>query len=362
MSNAHAKLSPSAAYRWMACPASIAETQTVPYVMPRDTSAAVLGSEVHAAVEKRFYAKAHEEGDKAVEKTEEKLYLVGSVEEVELVAKAADDFVEYVESLQFDKVYSEKVVWIKEQNDCWGTADIVGVKGNELYIVDLKYGMYPVSAERNPQLLIYACGALDTLEGLEHVSKINMIIYQPRLKNIDVYTVTRDELLRWKEVILLPSAREALSNDALYTVGGHCRYCPAKHTCGRRNETMFTTAVDDGFNYHHALNKIQKLEIVDNIMKRHDELSKFLKEVKEYAHYAMTQGHEFESVKLVDGNKTRFITDVDGLIEKLKELGIDEADYKDMKSVASLEKIVGKDVIQFFIGERAGAPVVKRRK
>ena len=361
MSNAHAKLSPSAAYRWMACPASIAETQTVPYVMPRDTSAAVLGSAVHAAVEKRFYAKAHEEGDKAVEKTEEKLYLVGSVEEVELVAKAADDFVEYVESLQFDKVYSEKVVWIKEQNDCWGTADVVGVKGNELYIVDLKYGMYPVSAERNPQLLIYACGALDTLEGLEHVSKINMIIYQPRLKNIDVYTVTRDELLRWKEVILLPSAREALSNDALYTVGGHCRYCPAKHTCNVRNELMLSQIVSDELVYNRTTRKTEKLEIIDDIMKRHDELSKFLKEIKEYAHYVMTQGHEFESVKLVDGRKMRYIADVDGLREKLVELGHSEADYMEMKSVAQLERIVGKDVVQFYTEERAGAPMMKRR-
>ncbi len=348
MSNAHAKLSPSAAYRWMACPASIAETQTVPYVMPRDTSAAVLGSEVHAAVERRFYAKAQEEGN-------------GAVEEVELVAKAADDFVEYVESLQFDKVYSEKVVWIKEQNDCWGTADIVGVKGNELYIVDLKYGMYPVSAERNPQLLIYACGALDTLEGLEHVSKINMIIYQPRLKNIDVYTVTRDELLRWKEVILLPSAREALSNDALYTVGGHCRYCPAKHTCGSRNETMFNQIVSDGLAYNRTTRKTEKLEIIDDIMKRHDELSKFLKEIKEYAHYAMTQGHEFASVKLVDGRKMRYISDENGLREKLVELGHSEADYMEMKSVAQLERIVGKEVIQFYTEERAGAPMMKRR-
>jgi hypothetical protein len=113
---------------------------------------------------------------------------------------------------------------------------------------------------------------------------------------------------------------------------------------------------------YRAVTEDTKLQMIDKIMERHDEFSKFLKEIKEYAHYAMTQGHEFENVKLVDGNKTRFITDVDGLIKKLKELGIDEADYKDMKSVASLEKIVGKDVLQFYVGERAGAPVVKRRK
>lgn len=349
MSSAHAKLSPSAAYRWMACPASIAETQVVPYAMPRDTSAAMLGSEVHAAVERRFYKKAQEEGN-------------GAVEEVELVAKAADDFIEYVDSLQLDKVYSEKVVWIKEQNDCWGTADIVGVKGEELYIVDLKYGMYPVSAERNPQLLIYACGALDTLKNVEHVKQINMIIYQPRLKNIDVYTVTRDELLRWKEVILLPSAREALSDEALYTVGGHCRYCPAKHTCNVRNETMLNQIVSDELVYNRTTRKTDKLEIIDDIMKRHDELSKFLKEVKEYAHYAMTQGHEFSSVMLVDGRKNKYITDEAALLKKLKELGHSETDCKELKSVAKLEELFGKTLIQFYTAERVGAPVIKKRR
>ena len=349
MSNAHAKLSPSAAYRWMACPASVAETQTVPYVMPRDTSAAVLGSAVHAAVEKRFHAKAQEEGN-------------GSVEDVELVANAANDFVEYVKSLQFDKVYSEKVVWIKEQNDCWGTADIVGVKGDELYIVDLKYGMYPVSAERNPQLLIYACGALDTLEGLEHVEQVNMIIYQPRLKNIDVYTVTRDELLRWKEVILLPSAKEALGDESLYTVGGHCRYCPAKHTCNVRNEMMLNQIVSDELVYNRTTHKTEKLKIIDDIMKRHTDLEKFLKEVKEYAHYAMTQGHEFESVMLVDGRKNKYINDEDALFKKLKELGHNETDCKELKSVAKLEELFGKALIQFYTTERVGAPVIKKRR
>jgi hypothetical protein len=324
----------------MACPASIQECQEVPYKMPRDTSAAELGSKVHAAVEKKFSGK--------------------DAEDVEVIESAADDFVEYVKSFDFDTVYSEKTLYIKEQPDCWGTADIVGVKGDTLYIIDLKYGMYPVSALWNPQLMIYACAALDTLDGLEHVKAVTMIIYQPRLKNIDEFTLSRKSLENWKTTKLLPSAQIALGNYGEYALGTHCRYCPAKSACVARNGEIFERVVEACGQYR-EVTEDTKLQMIDNIMKRHDELSKFLKEVKEYAHYAMTQGHEFESVKLADGNKTRFITDVDGLIEKLKELGIDESDYKDMKSVASLEKIVGKDVLQFFVGERAGAPVVKRR-
>jgi len=308
--------------------------------MPRDTSAAELGSKVHAAVEKKFAGK--------------------DAEDVEVIESAADDFVEYVKSFDFDTVYSEKTLYIKEQKDCWGTADIVGVKGATLYIIDLKYGMYPVEASWNSQLMIYACAALDTLDGLDHVKAVTMIIYQPRLKNIDEFTLSRKLLENWKTEKLLPSAQIALGSYGEYALGTHCRYCPAKSTCVARNGKLFERVVEACGQYR-AVTEGTKLQMIDKIMERHDEFSKFLKEVKEYAHYAMTQGHEFENVKLVDGNKTRFITDVDGLIKKLKELGHDEADYKDMKSVASLEKIVGKDVLQFYIGERAGAPVVKRR-
>jgi hypothetical protein len=324
----------------MACPASIKECQEVPYKMPRDTSAAELGSKVHAAVEKKFSGKG--------------------AEDVETIENAADDFVEYVKSFDFDTVYSEKTLYIKEQPDCWGTADIVGVKGDTLYIIDLKYGMYPVEASWNPQLMIYACAALDTLEGLEHVKAITMIIYQPRLKNIDEFYLSRKSLENWKTTKLLPSAQIALGSYGEYALGTHCRYCPAKSTCVARNGEIFERVVEACGQYKKVTEET-KMQMIDKIMQKHDEFSKFFKEIKEYAHYAMTQGHEFESVKLADGNKTRFITDVDGLIEKLKELGIDEADYKDVKSVASLEKIVGKDVLQFFVGERVGAPVVKRK-
>lgn len=342
MSNAHAKLSPSAAYRWMACPASIQECQNVPYKMPRDTSAAELGSKVHAAVERRFAGKDCD------------------VDDDDEIKNAALDFVEYVKGFDFDTVYSEKTLYIKEQPDCWGTADVIGVKNDELYIIDLKYGMYPVEAERNPQLMIYGCAALDTLNGLEHVETVTMIIYQPRLKNIDEFTLSRKTLENWKATKLLPSAQIALGSYGEYALGTHCRYCPAKSTCVARNGEIFERVVEACEQYRKVTEET-KMQLIDDIMKRHDELSKFLKEVKEYAHYAMTQGHVFESVKLVDGRKMRYIADENSLREKLVELGHNEAEYMEMKSVAQLERIVGKDVIQFYTEERAGAPIMKRR-
>ena len=45
--------------------------------------------------------------------------------------------------------------------EAWGTADVIIARGDELIVIDFKYGMgVEVSAERNPQMSLYALGAL----------------------------------------------------------------------------------------------------------------------------------------------------------------------------------------------------------
>jgi hypothetical protein len=49
----------------------------------------------------------------------------------------------------------------------WGTLDVAVLKGDELIVIDLKYGRgVEVSAERNPQLSLYALGILSTLRDM----------------------------------------------------------------------------------------------------------------------------------------------------------------------------------------------------
>lgn len=53
------------------------------------------------------------------------------------------------------------------EDQAWGTADVIVLKGDEIIVVDFKYGMgVEVSAERNPQMSLYALGALQLVGDL----------------------------------------------------------------------------------------------------------------------------------------------------------------------------------------------------
>ena len=82
----------------------------------------------------------------------------------------------------------------------FGTADIIARCGDEIFIMDWKFGRGIVPAEENKQLMFYACGALNTSRDffsgmkLAHDTPVTMAIIQPmRPGGIDVW---RTDLLR----------------------------------------------------------------------------------------------------------------------------------------------------------------------
>jgi hypothetical protein len=95
-----------------------------------------------------------------------------------------------------------------------GTADAVIVAGSRLHVIDLKYGRgVRVDAERNPQLILYALAALDTLDPLGEVTDVMLTIHQPRLEHVSSWEATADELRA-----LLPRIRAAAHRALTLTV------------------------------------------------------------------------------------------------------------------------------------------------
>ena len=110
----------------------------------------------------------------------------------------------------------------------FGTSDVMIFNDDIIEVIDLKYGKgVPVSAENNPQLKIYALGALSAVDGLVEPKKVKMVIYQPRLDNISVVEMPVKELLKWAKDVLIPGAKLAMTKDAPLKCGEHCRFCPA---------------------------------------------------------------------------------------------------------------------------------------
>ena len=79
--------------------------------------------------------------------------------------------------------------------DGFGTGDCVIVADRRLHIIDFKYGQgVLVEAEHNPQMMLYALGALHVYDALYDVDEVSMTIYQPRRANVSTWTISVDEL------------------------------------------------------------------------------------------------------------------------------------------------------------------------
>lgn len=128
------------------------------------------------------------------------------------------------------KVYYSEYTPLKRQG---GTADHVVCSYQRMTITDLKYGKgHMVLAKNNSQALLYALGFFLEWDWLYDFQEIELRICQPRMRNFDVHTVTRQELLEFAEHVKV-RAHEAWSLDAPRTPGAkQCQFCRVKSDCG----------------------------------------------------------------------------------------------------------------------------------
>lgn len=134
------------------------------------------------------------------------------------------------------------------EQDAWGTADVIVFKGDEIIVVDLKTGRgVEVSAEKNPQMSLYALGALQAYNGIAgDFSRVRMAISQPRIKAApSEYDLSVEELEAWARSTarsavntcktaqtLVPSIPDMEWNDTfLRPTEKGCKFCRAKATC-----------------------------------------------------------------------------------------------------------------------------------
>lgn len=91
-----------------------------------------------------------------------------------------------------------------------GTSDAIIIKGTEIIIVDLKYGMgVRVDADANPQLMMYALGALNEYDLVGDFDTVTMVIHQPRLNHVSEYSIPVSEILAFAEEVRTVAKRIA---------------------------------------------------------------------------------------------------------------------------------------------------------
>jgi len=186
----HAILSASGSHRWLNCmPSARLELE----FENTGSEAAREGTAAHALCEHKL--------KKALRRRSKRPVSDYDSDEMEECSDAYVDFVmeQYEEA---KKTCKDPIVLIEQKLDfsCYvpdgfGTGDCIIVSDHSLHIIDFKYGMgVLVEAEDNPQMKLYALGALGIYDSLYDITEVSMTIFQPRRENVSTWTVSVDDL------------------------------------------------------------------------------------------------------------------------------------------------------------------------
>lgn len=356
----HALLSASGANRWINCPPSARLEETFP---DSTTEYAEEGTLAHAIGELKMRKKFIEPlGPRAFNNRLKKL------QENPLCQKEmlnhTETYLDFVQSL-VHKYISRPFVDVETKVDfsAWipegfGTCDCIIIGESTLNIVDFKYGRTFVDSEENPQMKLYALGALALYKVLFNIESIILHIVQPRINNISSFEISPLALLEWGENIK-NVARTAFKGEGKFSSGDHCKFCKAKHVCRARSENF--TALED-FDY-------KKPEILSNdeigeILKKGKYLKNWLSDIESYALSECLNGNDIPGWKSVEGRSNRQIKDTDLAFSDLISKGFDESILYERKplTLTQLEKIIPKeqfvDILGKYIYKPPGKPAL----
>jgi hypothetical protein len=113
-----------------------------------------------------------------------------------------------------------------------GTSDVIIIKGSEIIIIDLKYGMgVKVDAGGNQQLMLYALGALNEYDLIGDFDTVTMVIHQPRLNHVSEYSIPVSELLTFSDEVRSAADKVRSPDAALVSGEKQCKFCKAKAVC-----------------------------------------------------------------------------------------------------------------------------------
>ena len=347
----HAVLSASGAHRWLECTPSARLEENFE---DRPSESAKEGTLAHAIAEAKVRNMLIDPLPKRSFNKILKDFTNDSMYQKEMDA-LTDEYAEYIRSIVLS--YPQKpyiAVEVKLDLSAYipegfGTADCIIISGNELHIVDLKYGKnVAVSAENNPQLKLYTLGAVGEYELFYDIQSVHMHIFQPR--NSDgggTFTTSVQELKAWGESIR-PTVEMAYMGAGEQKAGAWCGFCKAKPICQKHAEKCRELAKLD-----FKKPELLTLEEVGAILQKARDVASWVKVLDEWALAEALKGVDIPGWKAVAGRKTRAWTDMDTAFKKLTDSGIDEAVLwkKTPLTLAQVEDEIGKKDFATLVGD-----------
>jgi hypothetical protein len=284
----------------------------------------------------------------------------------EEMAECTDEYAQFVmECLAAAKAScKDPLIMIEQQLDFskwvpggFGTGDCLIVADDTLTVIDYKNGLgVLVDAEKNPQMMCYALGALNLFDGIYDIHQVSMTIFQPRRDNVSTCTMSKEKLLQWAETVLKPAAELAAKGEGEYKAGDHCRFCKIKATCRKRAEYNLELA-----QYDFAVPSTLQDEEIEAVLAKADDLVNWAGDVKDYALQQALSGKQWAGWKLVEGRSNRRYVSEDAVAAKVEEAGFDPYEKK-LLGITAMTKQLGKkrfeELLSDLVEKPQGKPVL----
>ena len=356
----HSILAPSAK-EWVHC--GLAAKFLASKEEDEGSEAAQFGTEAHALAEayinESLKLTAYE-ANVAPTAEELKKTLTLYNDEMEYLANSYSTYV--VEQVAFERkrtgadpiVLIEQYLEMDYAPDTHGTVDCCIIAGDTLTVIDNKTGFIKVTAEEdgqlNSQLAIYGLYAYKAFKDIYAIKEIRLVIFQERIHNFSEITVTVEQLEAWEKDVLVPAAKNAMSDNPKSASGWWCKYCPGKATCRTRHDEAFSAV---GEMKQPSLMTDEEIEAV---LPKLDSVIAYAEAVKEYAlKKAIEQGRRWTGFKLVESQTKRKITDEVAVGKILTDAGYDPYTKK-LLSISDIQKMVGKSQFDTLVGNYVTRP------
>lgn len=324
---AHHSLGASGAHRWMNCPGSVRLCAMAPPSDDTEFSREGTRAHEHAA---QLLTVAPVDAQYAL--ASERLLDEWSLDDW----LAIQSYVHFCLDLPGQKHIETRLSLDPYIPGGFSTVDFAAMHENTLTIVDLKFGKgYEVRAEKNPQLMIYALGALLEFGFLYDIHVIRMVIHQPRRNHVDEWDISVGELMAWADSKLKVAVFDATRENSPIVPGPtQCKFCPVKATCPALAEKVMAE-VTRGFD-------VDGLTLSD-MLGWVDTARSWASAIESRAMEELVAGKDVPGWKIVDGRSTRSWADELAAETALRDADLGDAVFtKKLVSPAQAEKLFGK--------------------
>ncbi|WP_270351587.1 DUF2800 domain-containing protein [Ligilactobacillus ruminis] len=348
----HSTLSASSAHRWLSAP----PLPQLEKLFPKDASPM-------AAEETAAHALCEYKLRKALG---QKIKRPASDFDNDDMEAYTDDYCSYVME-EFQKanlnhpgttvLIEQRLDFSKYVPDGFGTGDCIIIADGLMHIIDFKYGKgVRVAAENNPQMKLYALGALNNYSMLyNRPDTIEMTIFQPRIGNISTWSLETDTLLHWAKTELKEKAELAINGQGVVKYGPWLQFSNCNAVLRvRYDEYKKLQALQ--LKSPHLMNNEEIEEVLANV----DELIKWANQVKAYAQdLTINHGKQWTGFKVVEGRSIRRYKDEAKVAQVAKANGFTNIYQQSLLPITKLEKVMGKKNFDELLGPYIYKPAGK---